>query len=349
MLATAVAPDEQMPELTDDDDGDAGGLSDGQVPQVPRSGDLAVSVDAAEEAAQGERQLQLWCALHVTHPSTCRGNGCLADPENGRRRRSCHPCCRAQLGEQALQELLVKYKQTKWTHLMSAGEVEGFTSILASANMASGTERPLDYCVKAETEIPCDPEIVARKYFDVGRRQLWHSSCTESRLIEEVWPRTMCIAQFSYRLDLPIYPRYYCSLVHRANHRLDDEQLIIVVDRSIAHPAMQPRRDVVSMDVFPSGVIITPVKRNGQLHSRVTLVAHFNLRGSISAHLQDRMQNEKLLEVSCFKYLAEFRHFVMDEMSLTAPHCMPSRTAQYETDLASEKAPSLIYASSVSS
>jgi len=75
---------------------------------------------------------------------------------------------------------------------------------------------------------------VGAAYLNVSNRHLWHSNCIESRLVEELWPTTMCIASFTYRTELPVYPRGYCALVHRATHTLpDDRQQIVIVDRSV--------------------------------------------------------------------------------------------------------------------
>tara|TARA_B100000795_G_scaffold115684_1_gene85894 strand:- start:1146 stop:1499 length:354 start_codon:yes stop_codon:yes gene_type:complete len=104
--------------------------------------------------------------------------------------------------------------------------------------------------------IEIDPLLLAEAYMNVNERQTWHSACQDSRLIEEVWPSTthpnpspnpnpkpnpnpnpnpnpkpnpdqvwpstMQIAVFTYRTELPVFPRGYCALIHRASHRLPD-------------------------------------------------------------------------------------------------------------------------------
>ena len=43
------------------------------------------------------------------------------------------------------------------------------------------------------------------------------------------------------------------------------------------------------MDVFPSGVVITPVDRQGKIHAHIAVVSHFNLKGTISSQLLERI------------------------------------------------------------
>jgi len=270
--------------------------------------------DVAEQAAQGERQLQLW----------------------------------AQLGESALGELLAKLNNSSWSHLLSRDDVEGYMAQVPTPG-ADGAQR-LDYCVKAEATFPMEPSAVAAAYLDVSNRHVWHTNCTESRLVEELWPGTMAIAAFTYRTELPVYPRGYCALVHRADHTLPDERVqIVIVDRSVTHPAVPPSRDVIFMDVHPSGIVITPVDVRGETHAHVALVAHFDLKGTISSQLLERVQANRMLESCCFKYLAEFRKHLT---GAGAPPSEPDKQAappvakasQREAELASEGAATLIYA-----
>jgi len=306
----ALCPLQQQPDEADgEEDGEGGGLDamaiDGGSLGRPAGGRTS---DVAEQAAQGERQLQLW----------------------------------AQLGEQALHDLLLKLQSSQWTHLLSRDDVEGYITQVATPVGDGSANQRLDYCVKAETVFPMDPESVATAYLDVSNRHLWHTNCTESRLVEELWPGTMCIAAFTYRTELPVYPRGYCALVHRANHVLPDERVqIVIVDRSVAHPSVPPSRDVIFMDVFPSGMVITPVERHGEMHAHVALVAHFDLKGTISSQLLERVQANKMLESCCFKYLAEFRKHLTNP---TATATAAPAAKQREAELASEGAATLIYA-----
>jgi len=290
-------------EVDDDDDAESG-TNDPMV--FEGSGRVS---DAALAAAQGERKLQLW----------------------------------AQVGEQALHDLLLKLEHTQWTYHATRDDVKGYVSELPARDPHSGQR--LDFCVKGETIIPLDPETVARAYFEVSQRKGWHSSCTESRLVEELWPNTMCIASFTYRSELPVYPRRYCALVHRATHMLPDERVqIVIVDRSVTHQAVPASSDVIVMDVFPSGLIITPVEQHGETHSHVELVAHFDLKGTISSQLFERIQCNKMLEFSCYKYLGEFRKHLIAASSKFASAGCHSKVAQREAELANEGAATLIYA-----
>ncbi|KAL3926312.1 MAG: hypothetical protein SGPRY_003353 [Prymnesium sp.] len=297
----------------------------------------------------------------------------------------------AQLGEQALHDLLLK-QQAQWSHIISRDDVDGYitrlphpspdaTADTTSCNGGNGSSKGssgaggigigigmgggqrLDYCIKAETVISVEPESVARAYFDVGARQSWHSHCTDSRMVEELWPATMCVASFTYRTDLPVYPRGYCALVHRANHQIvaggsggegeggggGETQQIIIVDRSISHPSVPPSRDMIFMDVFPSGLIITPRVQGGELHSHVCMIAHFDLKGTISSQLLERMAASMMLESLCFKYLAEFKKHLSggggaDTGGGGGAKAPPKRSSQREAELASEGAATLIYA-----
>ena len=115
-------------------------------------------VAMAEQAVAGERQLQHW----------------------------------AQLGEQALQELLVKAQNSQWSHSHARDEIDGFISHVPSPEADGSAPQRLEYCVKAETILPFEPETVAAAYLNLADRQKWHSACSEAKLVEEIWPSTMC-------------------------------------------------------------------------------------------------------------------------------------------------------------
>ena len=100
--------------------------------------------------------------------------------------------------------------------------------------------------------------------------QKWHSACQDSRLVEEIWPNTMRIAIFTYRTELPVFPRGYCALIHRASHRLPDGRTqLVITDRSVSHPAMPASRHFIFMTVYPSGMLITPVQQGERTVSHV--------------------------------------------------------------------------------
>jgi len=197
---------------------------------------------------------------------------------------------------------------------------------------AADSER-LDFCVKSETTIEVDPSVLAAAYMDVEERHKWHSACEDSRLVEDVWPHTMRIAVFTYRTELPVFPRGYCALMYRASHRLPDGRTqIIITDRSVVHPAMPTPRQFIFMTVYPSGMMITPLQNGEQTHSHVKLISHFHLRGTVSPVLLQRIKANRMLEACCFNYLHEFRNHVLPQSVprlLGAPAFAPEpRTTQ---------------------
>jgi len=315
MKGESPPPPLPPPAADDDDDDDDGADRSGQmcIDSTEYSARASSTADVAEQAVQGERQLQLW----------------------------------AQLGESALHDLLLKLQNSAWEHMHTRDGINGFLAQVATPGADGSGAQRLDYCVKAETTLPLDPETVAAAYLNVSDRHKWHANCTESRLVEELWPGTMCIAYFTYRTELPVYPRGYCSLVHRANHQMADDRVqIVIVDRSVSHPSVQQNRNTIFLEVFPSGMVITPIDREGETHSQIQLLAHFDLKGTISSQLFERIQANRMLEMCCFKYLNEFCKFLTDEGSSPAVHAAAHAKAgaMPESDLATEGAATLIYA-----
>lgn len=245
------------------------------------AGPSGEQMSLAQEAEQGEAHLQMW----------------------------------AQLGESALRELLAKHADTTWNHVLTRDDVTGYIAEQSEQQKADAanpeTPARLDYCLKAETTLPLDPESVANAYMQVSERQKWHSSCSESRLVEELWPRTLLIAFMAFHTELPIYPRGYCALFHRSTRVLPDgRSQIVIADRSVTHSEVPASRQMIFLDVQPSGLVITPVQVGDAVHSHLSLVAHYDLKGIISSHLLQRIQATNMLEIATFKYVAEFKAHV---------------------------------------
>ena len=111
--------------------------------------------------------------------------------------------------------------------------------------------------------------------------------------------------------EIPVYPRGYCALIHRANHRLPDGRTqIVITDHSVMHPSMAASAHFIFMTVYPSGMLITPVQQGARICSHVKLISHFDLRGTISPSLLQRLRAHRMLEACCFNYLHEFRNHV---------------------------------------
>ena len=225
----------------------------------------------------------------------------------------------AQWGETSLMELLHKDSHFEWNFVCTRDGIEGYSATLppnqepgadGQAVATTPAER-LDYCVKSEATIDMDPATLAAIYMNVDERHKWHSACQDSRLVEEIWPNTMRIAIFTYRTELPVFPRGYCALIHRASHRLPDGRTqLVITDRSVSHPAMPASRHFIFMTVYPSGMLITPVQQGERTVSHVKLISHFHLRGTISPSLLQRIRANRMLEACCFNYLNEFRNHV---------------------------------------
>ena len=201
-----------------------------------------------------------------------------------------------QLGQKALHELLRKNEQLPWTLMCSSGPdnavpMKGYSVDVRSLPRPEPDEGGprLDYCIKVETTFPVDPHDVAVAYTDTEARSTWHASCTESRVVAEVCDGnhvSMRVLYYSYRTELPVYPRGYCSLMHCATNQLGDGRTqIVIADCTVNHSAMSSEPSTVMMDVLPSGLLITPVKSGSETHSHLTLVAHFDLKGSICRQL----------------------------------------------------------------
>ena len=58
-----------------------------------------------------------------------------------------------------------------------------------------------------------------------------------------------------------------------------------MVRRLLLSVQVPPTRNTIFLDVLPSGMVITPVERNGEIHSHIALVAHFDLKGTISSQV----------------------------------------------------------------
>ena len=234
----------------------------------------------------------------------------------------------SQLGDASLKELLHKDAHTTWSFVVERDGISGHSAMLpppADASyegLGAASEPPpptpadpnerLDYCVKSECVIDLDPTVLADAYMKVGERHTWHSACRDSRLVEEIWPDTLRVAVFTYRTELPVFPRGYCALIHRASHRLPDGRTqIAITDRSVAHPAMPASRHFIFMTVYPSGMLITPVQQGGRVVSHVKIISHFHLRGTVSPSLLHRLRGNRMLEACCFNYLNEFRSHVL--------------------------------------
>jgi len=189
--------------------------------------------------------------------------------------------------------------------------VNGFYATVP-ALAAEGEEQSLAFLLKAETVLPLEPSVVASAYMDTATRSSWFTPCYESRLVEDVWPGTMRLSHFAFRTQLPVFPRGYTSLMHCVQHVLPDgREQIIVTDRSVSHPAVPPSTQMIGMEVQPSGLAITPLKlSDGATHSHVTLLAHFHLKGVITAQLLQRMLSSRVLETSCVDFLISFRKHV---------------------------------------
>ena len=229
----------------------------------------------------------------------------------------------AQLGESSFTEVLQKDQQTTWNYVCTRDGVQGFSASLpipaevtADGNATQVPTPPeperLDYCVKSETTIEMEPAQLSAIYMNVDERQKWHSACQDSRLVEDIWPNTMRIAIFTYRTELPVFPRGYCALIHRASHRLPDGRTqIVVTDRSVSHPSMPASRHFIFMTVYPSGMLITPVRHGNRTFSHVKLISHFHLRGTIAQSILGRIKTNRMIEACCFNYLHEFRSYVL--------------------------------------
>ena len=237
----------------------------------------------------------------------------------------------SQLGDTSLMELLHKDAHTTWSFVVERDGISGHSAMLpppADASyegLGAASEPPtptpptpadpserLDYCVKSECVIELDPSGLADAYMKVGERHTWHSACRDSRLVEEIWPDTLRVAVFTYRTELPVFPRGYCALIHRASHQLPDGRTqIVITDRSVAHPAMPASRHFIFMTVYPSGMLITPVQQGGRVVSHVKIISHFHLRGTVSPSLLHRLRGNRMLEACCFNYLNEFRSHVL--------------------------------------
>ena len=218
-----------------------------------------------------------------------------------------------------MNELLRKESGTTWTHVCTRDGIVGSSAWMpappedtfAFGGFAPPDSERLDYCTKAEATIELEPSALATLYMNIEERQRWHSACQDARLVEEIWPTTTRVAIFTYRTELPVFPRGYCALIHRASHRLPDGRMqIVITDRSVSHPEMPTSRHFLLMSVYPSGMLITPVQVGGKTHSHVQLVSHFHLKGTISPSLLQRIKVNRMLEACCYNYLHEFRTFV---------------------------------------
>ena len=203
-----------------------------------------------------------------------------------------------QLGQKALRELLRKNEQLPWALMCLSGPDNAMPMTGYSVDVQTLPKAELDergprldygYCIKVETTFPVDPQDVAVAYADAGARSTWHKSCTESRVVAEVCDGSrvsMRVLYYSYSTELPVYPRGYCSLMHCATNELADGRTqIVIADCTVNHSAMFSKPSTVMMDVLPSGLLITPVQSGSETHSRLTLIAHFDLKGSICPQL----------------------------------------------------------------
>ena len=90
------------------------------------------------------------------------------------------------------QELLHKLEHAQWRAVVQRNEVTGYASqsptisIPAQPGQAASSQS-LEFCVKAETTVPLSPAHVAAAYMDTASRQQWHSACTDSAMVEELW------------------------------------------------------------------------------------------------------------------------------------------------------------------
>ena len=263
------------------------------------------------------------------------------------------PRALCQLGQKALLELLRKNEQLPWALMCLSGPDNAVPVTVHSVDVRSlpraapgeGAQR-LDHCIKVETMVPVEPHDVAVAYADAGARSSWHASCRESRVVAEVCDGSrvsMRVLYYSYSTELPVYPRGYCSLMNCATNELADGRTqIVIADCTVNHSAMSSVPSTVMMDVLPSGLLITPVQSGGETHSRLTLIADFNLKGSISpqllkapparppaarasasvglnvAPLAQRMVANKTIQAHCVSFLLDFRKHLLEQKARAA-------------------------------
>jgi len=287
------------------------------LPETPAGAEAAEGSEAGDstEVGGGLERMQLECTAVASQDAQHQA---LQEAELGEQQLQQW----AQLGESALSDLIAKLEQAQWKLISQREEVALYAAQAPSANRAEKdtTPQPLEYCVKAETLLPLDPAVIANAYMDTDLRQKWHTSCTESRVVEELWPGTMRISHFTYRTELPVFPRGYCALIHRAQYQLPDgREQIIITDRSVAHSSVPASRHLIAMEVLPSGLVITPMQIGETMQSHVALVAHFDLKGSISTQLLARVLANKMLEQLCSNFLLEFRKHAISLAGVEVP------------------------------